>query len=250
VARQTYSNPGGTTQLSLQARRIYQTMLIQATQPFLALWDDAKKSTLPLHTGGFGSNEVQWRRWRNLAVDTTASTENGAVTMLDLAQDEITTNLQIYKAGIELSDVVVNAGIDNVFAAAVEKLGQRAGRQTHLVMIAALEGGIGASSTWAGGSNVTFGGSATSTGTLAAGDKFSVPLLNKVRREFERRNVDPFPDGTYHVAAHPDQIHDLRLDPRWERLVMEGAGRSTTGGDYAPGRSARSWASSSRRPPT
>ncbi len=192
-----------------------------------------------MHTGGFGTDEIQWRRWANLSVDTTASTEVGAVTMLDMDQDEITTKLQIYKAGIEFSEVIHTAGIDNVFAAMIEKLGQRAGRQAHKILIAALEGGVGATSTWAGGANVTYGGSATSVGTLAAGDKISSQVLLRVQREFERRDVDPFPDGTFHVVCHPDQIYDLRQDPRWEKLAYEGAGVGGNGNVWSAGQIGR-----------
>jgi N4-gp56 family major capsid protein len=232
-----YTNVGGENQLTLQARRIYQPALIEIMLPQLILWEDFEKETIPLHTGGFGDNEIQWRRWAPFSETniTTADAELGTVGMLDLDQDEITTKLQIYKKGTKLSDLAVSAGIDDAFAAAVMRLGQYAGRQTHKLMVAALEAGVGGTSTWLGGSNLTYGGSATSTGTLAASDKLTVPLLIKIRREFERRNVEPFPDGTFHMCVHPDQIYDLRLDSRWETMVLQNGGTGAGGASYATG---------------
>lgn len=236
MAITTYSAAGN--QLTLEARTFYSMSLIKRALPRLVLFEDAQKTTIPQHTGGFGTGEIQFRRFSPLAVDTTALTEGATPAEHNLSMTSITTNLAQYGHWVKITDVMAMAGIDNVFQEAVRLLGEQAGQKIHKVMLEAITGtsytatggGLSATSTWAGGSNVTYAGSATSLNTLGATDILTSQVIKKAVRELENRNVDPFPDGTYRCVIHPYQVYDLRNDSQWREVGTYTGGKAADGG--------------------
>lgn len=232
----TYSAAGN--QLTAEARTFYSMALVKRTMPRLVLYEDAQKTTIPQHTGGFGSGEIQFRRFTALSVDTTALTEGATPSEHNLSMSTVTTNLSQYGHWVKITDVMAMAGIDNVMQEAVRLLGEQAGQKIHKVMLeaivgtsyTALGGGVTSTATWAGGSNVTFAGSATTQNTLTASDVLTSQVIKKAVRELEVRNVEPFADGTYRCVIHPYQVYDLRNDSQWREVGTYTGGKAADGG--------------------
>jgi N4-gp56 family major capsid protein len=224
AGQHTYASAGG-TQLTAEARTYYSMELIERLLSQLILLEDGEKKTIPLHTGGFGSGEIQWRKY-TISTALTASSdevaqEGAANSAVALSVATVTTNLKQYVAHLKVTDVLQDAGIDNTMQESVQLIGERMGRAMHLVTIAGLESGA---------SNVTFGGAATSIATLTTADLLNSTVLKKVVRELERRNVPRYPDGFWRAAIHPDQAYDLRNDSQWRNVGEYNGGKAEGGG--------------------
>lgn len=236
MALTSYSSVGN--QLTLEARTYYSMSLIKRALPRLVLYEDAQKQTIPQHTGGFGTGEIQFRRFNALSVDTSALTEGATPAEHNLSMDSVTTEIKQYGHWVKITDVMAAAGIDNVMQEAVRLLGEQAGQKIHKVMLeaitgtsySALGGGINSTATWADGSNVTFAGSATTLNTLTASDILTSQVIKKAVRELEVRNVEPYPDGTYRCVIHPYQVYDLRNDSQWREVGTYTGGKAADGG--------------------
>lgn len=236
MALMSYGAAGN--QLTLEARTYYSMALVKRTLPRLVLFEDAQKLTIPQHTGGFGSGEIQFRRFNALSVDTSALTEGATPSEHNLTMSSVTTNLAQYGHWVKITDVMAMAGIDNVMQEAVRLLGEQAGQKIHKVMLEAITGtsystpagGLTSTSTWAAGSNLTFAGSATTLDTLTASDVLTSQVIKKAVRELETRNVDPYPDGTYRCVIHPYQVYDLRNDSQWREVGTYTGGKAADGG--------------------
>lgn len=62
------------------------------------------------------------------------------------------------------------------------------------------------------GTNVIYGGDATSTATLATGDVLTISLIKQAVATLASANVPRFSDGTYHCVIHPASVYDLMID--------------------------------------
>lgn len=200
----------------------YVLTLIKRLLPYLPLWEDAQKVSIPPHSGGFGSSGViNMRKFASLAVSTTALTEGTTPDGLNLSTSAVTVQLAQYGDWIKISDILATASIDDVVKEAMSVLGENAGRKLHAVILAALV---------AGTTNIMYGGSSTAVGTLTASDVLTATMLKKAVRFLRNANVPPYPDGYYRAVVHPYQSYDLMNDPLWQDVAKYNGGAGAGGG--------------------
>ncbi len=207
----------------VQQRKYYEMVLIKRLLPYLPLWEDAQKKTIPARSGGFGSNGViELRKFHSLDVDTTALTEGTAPDGLNVDMSKVTVSLAQYGDWIPMSDILVDASIDDIMGEYMDILAENAGRKLHKVIINALTGG-----------DVTqteYGGSATAANQLTASDVLTSSVIKRAVRTLRTNNVMPFSDGFYHAVIHPYQAHDLQNDSLWQDVSKYNGGTANGGG--------------------
>lgn len=216
----TYGTAG--SQLSNEQRTFYQMDLIDRLLPKLPLFQFGQKRTIPRRTGGFGSGEIQYRKFAALATNTTPLTEGAVPSPKTLSISTVTTNLNQLGDWIKMSDIAVDASIDDIMSEATRLLGEQAGQSLHLLLISVLE---------AATTNTTLPVGATTVNDLVATDVLNSQIIKRAVRDLEIRNVPKFGNDEYYVMAiHPSQAHDLRNDSQW-RNVSEYNGGSADGGN-------------------
>jgi N4-gp56 family major capsid protein len=217
----TYGSAGN--QLTNEARTFYSMALIDRLLPKLPLFSFAQKQTIPEHTGGFGTGEIQFRKFAALTPNTTALTEGATPAAKSLSVTTVTTQLSQYGDLLKISDVMAAAGIDKVMAEATTLLGEAAGQALHTILLTAIIAGI-SNSTWPVG--------ATTVNDLVAGDVLNSDLIKRAVRDLEARNVPKFGsgDGHYVMAIHPRQAYDLRGDSQWRNVSEYNGGAAGSGG--------------------
>lgn len=212
----TYSASGN--QMSNEARYFYSMDLIDRLLPQLPLFQFGQKRTIPKRTGGFGSGEIEFRKWTALATNTTPLTEGAIPPAKAMASTKVTTNLQQLGDWIKMSDVLVDAAIDDVMSEATRLLGESAGQSLHLLLLSVLE---------AATTNATYPVGGTSVNDLVATDVLSSSIIKRAARDMEIRRV-PKINGAYIMCIHPSQKYDLMNDSQW-RNVSEYNGGSADG---------------------
>lgn len=218
----TYGAAGN--QLTNEARTFYAMDLIERLLPKLPLFQFGQKRTIGKRTGGFGSGEIQFRKFAALSTNTTPITEGATPPAKTLSISTVTTNLNQLADWIKMTDVAVDASIDDIMQEADRLLGESAGQSLHLLLIAVLE---------AATTNATYPVGATGVNDLVATDVLNSAIIKRAFRDLEINNVPKFDDKYYVMAVHPSQVHDLKGDTQW-RNVSEYNGGSANGGADAP----------------
>jgi N4-gp56 family major capsid protein len=219
VSINTYGSAGN--QLTNEGRTYYAMDLIERLLPKIPLFQFGQKRTIPKRTGGFGSGEVQFRKFAALATNTTPTTETAIPSPKTLSISTVTTNLQLLCDWVKMSDIAVDASIDDIMAEADRLLGESAGQSLHLLLISVLEAAT-TNSTWPVG--------ATTVNDLIATDVLNSSIIKRAARDLEIRNVPKFDDKYYVMAIHPSQAHDLRNDSQWRNVSEYNGGAANSGG--------------------
>ena len=215
----TYGASGN--QMTNEARYFYSMDLIDRLLPQLPLFAFGQKRTIPKRTGGFGSGEIEFRKWTALATNTVPLTEGATPAPKALASTKVTTNLQVLGDWAKMSDILVDAAIDDVMAEATKLLGEQAGQSLHLVLLSILE---------AATTNATYPVGGTTVNDIVATDVLNSATIKRAARNLEIRRV-PKINGAYIMAIDPRQKFDLQNDSQW-RNVSEyngGAGNGAAG---------------------
>lgn len=185
-----------------QQQTFYVLTLIKRLLPYLPLWEDAQKVTIPDRSGGFGGTQaIQFRRFNSIAVDTTPLTEGKPPDPKTMSTALVGASLQQFGDWIKLSDLLVSTSLDDIMQEAMDLLAENAGRKLHQIILNQVTG-----------SEVTqavFGGSATTIETVTAADVLSDVTIKKAVRRLRANNVPPFPDGYYRGIISPWQAYDL-----------------------------------------
>lgn len=187
-----------------QQQTFYVLTLIKRLLPYLPLWEDAQKVTIPDRSGGFDAASIQFRRFEALTVDTTPLKEGVPPDGRVLSTSLISTKLQQYGDWIKLSDLLVSASLDDIMAEAMDVLAENAGRKLHKVI---MNNVVGSEVT-----QVIYGGAATTPDTITNASVLSADTIKKAVRRLRANNVPPFPDGYYRGLIHPYQAYDLMSD--------------------------------------
>lgn len=222
MALQTYGTAGN--QLTNESRYFYEMALIKRLLPKLPFFQFAQRQTIPLHTGGFGSGEVIFRKFAALTPNTTPLVEGVSPTPRNQSISTVTTNLQQYGDVMTISDIAADASIDKPMAEGVIQMGEAAGQALHLILIAAIEAGI---------SNTTWPVGDTTVNDLVATDVLNSDLIKRAVRDMEARNVPKFGSGNneyYVMGIHPKQAYDLRNDSQWRNVSEYNGGAANNGG--------------------
>lgn len=224
AGQNTYSSALG-NQLSAEGRIFYNMDLIDRLKPRLALLEHGSKETIPNHTGGFGSGEIQRRKFTISDSLTTTSdlvtVEGQSPDALSLSVVASSTQLAEYAMSIKITKRLALAGMDDVMKEMNPLLAERMGQLIHLLTIAGIESGA---------TNITYGGSATSTTSLTNSDVLTSTVIKKAVRELEKRKVPKFNGTLYRCAVNPELAYDLKSDTQWRNVGEYNGGAADQGG--------------------
>lgn len=193
-----------TAGLSEQLRTFYSMRLLKATTAYLPLLQDAQLVTIPKGSG----KTIQWRKWVELALATTALTEGDPPTPQTLDLTEVTATLAQYGGYVKISRFGRDTWIDNVFQIAEKQLARQGGRSLHKLMADVV----------VAGTNVQYVNNAANRDALTTFDTLSVAEIEEAVSLLEQRNVERFPDGYYHGILHPKVAQDVKRDPDYRAL--------------------------------
>jgi N4-gp56 family major capsid protein len=223
AGQNTYSSSGG-NQLSAEARIYYNMDLIDRLLPHLTLLQHGSKETVPNNTGGFGSGEIQRRKF---TISDTLTTTSDLVTVegqspdgLNLSVVSSSTQLAEYAMSLKLTKRLVLTGMDKCMDESIKLIAERMGRLLHLLTIAAIE---------TGATNITYGGSATSVATLTASDVLTSTVIKKAVRNLKNRKAPRF-GKFYRGVVNPELAYDLQNDSQWRNVGEYNGGAADQGG--------------------
>lgn len=207
TANQTYTAVASQNQLTAEQAEYYQRVLLDRLTPELNLMKYGEKGVgIPKHAG----DTCSWRRFGNLAVQTTALTEGVTPDGINASVTKLTATVKQYGAYIQTTDYLNIVGLDPVMTQFTELIGENAGLSLETIVRDIV----------AAGTNVMYANSKGSRVTVAAGDKITALDILKIRRSFKRNFVKPIslPNGKtgYLAFAHTDVIMDLMQTQEWK----------------------------------
>ena len=165
------------------------------SQPMFEMVCDVK-STNQSHPGA----SVQFNIYNDLSQATSALTETSDVTAVALGDSTVTVTLVEYGNAVTTTAKLRGTSFLNVDADAANIIGYNMANSLDNVVHAIL----------VAGSNVLFGGDATATGELAAGDIITAALVRKAVANARSASAPTFNGGVYVGFIHPDVSFDLR----------------------------------------
>lgn len=165
------------------------------SQPMFEMVCDVK-STNQSHPGA----SVQFNIYNDLSQATSALTETSDVTAVALGDSTVTVTLVEYGNAVTTTAKLRGTSFLNVDADAANIIGYNMANSLDNVVHAIL----------VGGSNVLYGGDATATGELAAGDIITAALVRKAVANARSASAPTFNGGVYVGFIHPDVSFDLR----------------------------------------
>lgn len=164
------------TQIPAEVSAFYDRALLERAIPRFLYQKFAQVRDLPK---GAGTNTIKFRRYSNLAAATTPLTEGITPTGSQLSVTDITASVSYYGDYILVTDVVNYESEDANLTEWAQILGDQAGdtldQITRDVLVA--------------GTNVYYGGSATTRGTVGASDLITATLIKKVVRTLKNNNA-------------------------------------------------------------
>lgn len=167
------------------------------SQPMFEMVADVK-STNQSHPG----SAVQFNIYNDLAQATSALTETSDVTAVALGDSTVTVTLAEYGNAVTTTAKLRGTSFLNVDADAANIIGYNMANSIDKVVQDVL----------VGGSNVSYGGDATSTATLAAEDTITASLIRQAVASLRGDSAPTMEGGVYVGFIHPDVSYDLRED--------------------------------------
>ncbi len=167
------------------------------SQPMFEMVADVK-STNQSHPG----SAVQFNIYNDLAQATSALTETSDVTAVALGDSTVTVTLAEYGNAVTTTAKLRGTSFLNVDADAANIIGYNMGNSIDKIVQGVL----------VGGTNVLYGGDATATNELAAGDTITASLIRKSVANLRGDSAPTMDGGVYVGFIHPDVSFDLRED--------------------------------------
>ena len=167
------------------------------SQPMFEMVADVK-STNQSHPG----SAVQFNIYNVLSQATSALTETSDVTAVALGDSTVTVTLAEYGNAVTTTAKLRGTSFLNVDADAANIIGYNMANSIDKVVQGVL----------VGGSNVSYGGDATDTDELAAGDTITASLIRKAVANLRGDSAPTMEGGVYVGFIHPDVSYDLRED--------------------------------------
>ena len=165
------------------------------SQPMFEMVCDVK-STNQSHPGA----AVQFNIYNDLSQATSALTETSDVTAVALGDSTVSVTLAEYGNAVTTTAKLRGTSFLNVDADAANIIGYNMANSldniVHGILVA--------------GSNVLYGGDATATGELAAGDIITADLLRQCVANLRSASAPAFDGNVYVGFIHPDVSYDLR----------------------------------------
>ena len=167
------------------------------SQPMFEMVADVK-SINQSHPG----SAVQFNIYNDLSQATSALTETSDVTAVALGDSTVTVTLAEYGNAVTTTAKLRGTSFLNVDADAANIIGYNMGNSIDKIVQGVL----------VGGTNVLYGGDATATGELAAGDTITASLIRKSVANLRGDSAPTMDGGVYVGFIHPDVSFDLRED--------------------------------------
>ncbi len=167
------------------------------SQPMFEMVADVK-STNQSHPG----SAVQFNIYNDLSQATSALTETSDVTAVALGDSTVTVTLAEYGNAVTTTAKLRGTSFLNVDADAANIIGYNMGNSIDKIVQGVL----------VGGTNVLYGGDATATAELAAGDTITASLIRKSVANLRSDSAPTMDGGVYVGFIHPDVSFDLRED--------------------------------------
>jgi len=167
------------------------------SQPMFEMVADVK-STNQSHPG----SAVQFNIYNDLSQATSALTETSDVTAVALGDSTVTVTLAEYGNAVTTTAKLRGTSFLNVDADAANIIGYNMANSIDKIVQNVL----------VAGSNVSYGGDATSTATLAADDTITASLIRKAVASLRGDSAPTMEGGVYVGFIHPDVSYDLRED--------------------------------------
>ena len=162
------------------------------------LYFDAVADVRPEAQSHRGSSVV-FPLWADMAAATTELTETSDVTSVALSDSTVTVTLREYGNVAQLTRKLEGTSYVNVVADAANIVGYNAGLSMDSIVRTVLSGGT----------NVTYGGAATSTATITAAMVLTAHNIRETVADLRAAAVMPFGQH-YNFFVHPDVSVDLR----------------------------------------
>lgn len=166
---------------------------------------DAQTRQLPKHNG----KTVNFRRYKNLPVNTTPLVEGVTPEALSMEMEEFSATIKQHGDYIETSDLSQWVMLDDQHMEAAVLLADQAAEKLDTIDRDALMLG----------SNVMWANDKTSRSGLVATDVLNSTEIRKAVRALKNANVKRFPDGFYHAIIHPYTWFDLQNDSMWQDVA-------------------------------
>ena len=167
------------------------------SQPMFEMVADVK-STNQSHPG----SAVQFNIYNDLAQATSALTETSDVTAVALGDSTVTVTLAEYGNAVTTTAKLRGTSFLNVDADAANIIGYNMANSIDKVVQDVL----------VGGSNVAYGGDATSTATVDSTDNLDAGDIRKAVAALRSASAPTMEGGVYVGFIHPDVSFDLRAD--------------------------------------
>jgi N4-gp56 family major capsid protein len=203
----TVINKTTSTGLAVQKQTYFDRKLLMETKKRLVFDRFARKIILPTNEG----KTWQGRQYNDLPVPTTALTEGVNPAGLLMDQDEVTATAAEWGAFVEATSLLRKVSFDPVATTdALRLLGRNAKDAIDKAYLTALS--------TAG--TVQFGGDATDTDEVAAGDTLTINDIQKAIRTLELADAPKFSrEGSlehYVCITSPYGVYNLRRDNDWQ----------------------------------
>ena len=148
---------------------------------------------------------AEWRRWKTFAPATTPLEEGVTPPGSTFGMENITASLTQHGDFTPISDVLEMTAFDPIIYGATEEMGA-AGAETEDILTR---------NDLLTGTNVMYGGDATSISNIGAGDNITPALINKAAT-FLKKMRAPKINGYYVCVIHPSVALDLRESAEWK----------------------------------
>ena len=159
---------------------------------------DFQPRTLPLHNG----RRVVFAKMQPFDVSVDPLKEGVTPDGQTVATSTFTATVKPYGQYVAVTDEIDWALIDGVKREISLRLGDQAADTLDAIDRNAI----------CAGTNVQYGGTATSRAALAAGDKLTYNDVRKAVRTLKKNKARPFADGYYHAIVDAETIYDLMGD--------------------------------------
>ena len=188
------TNLSGTTELNDSIVQEYDQQFI------LSYAEEGVASQFATYKKEISSKSIDFTRYDQLALATTALTETDDVTSEAMVDNKVTLTPE------EIGNVVTTTKLANLQTggkadlAAARLVGINAGRTKNKLAQLALDAST----------NVLYANDATATANIDAADIMGSSELNKAYNKLSRASVPGVADGMYVALMHDDVIHDIR----------------------------------------
>jgi len=181
----------GTSTLQHLASVYYDRKALSSLRATLQFSKLADERTLALRNG----KTIQFFRYSELGANTSATSEGTSGSSQSLTTSTVSATVAQYSDYMTLSDLLVDTAIDDITAAAVERMSYRAALSVDTIIRNEIDS------------------AASSIDVSPIGTYFSAADLAQIRAIFAGNNIPPLRAGKYVALAHPFVLYDFWNDP-------------------------------------